>query len=183
MKPCSTNRQQIAWMAIDALDERSARDLRGHIETCEGCRRYLAEISGVTRSLSTVEKPQNIQTNEFFHQRVTNALRVGPPKPSWNSITSYLRTHNWIWRGALPASALAALAIALSLFWRPAIPPVPLLHALTRTPPIKVDLPPTIANYTMVANQSLEMLDDLLTRQACKNPAPARACTVSNLTD
>jgi hypothetical protein len=41
------------------------------------------------------------------------------------------------------------------------------------------DLAPTIANYQMVANQSLEQLFELLTRQGNKRLPPAPVYTVS----
>ena len=44
------------------------------------------------------------------------------------------------------------------------------------------DLEPTIANYEMVANQSLEKLSELLTRQGSKNLPPVPIYTASSLT-
>ena len=52
MKPCAQNRKLIAWLASNALDARQTRQLQAHLETCEGCRRYLAEISNVTERLT-----------------------------------------------------------------------------------------------------------------------------------
>ena len=46
-------------------------------------------------------------------------------------------------------------------------------------PRLTGDPPPTIANYTMVANQSLEKLDDLLTRQGSRNLSPTPIYTAS----
>jgi len=48
MKPCAQNRKLIVWLSLNVLDASQARQLRAHLETCEGCRRYLAEISNVT---------------------------------------------------------------------------------------------------------------------------------------
>src|SRR5439155_25957510 len=61
MKPCSKNQKRIAWLALDALDVRQAHDLRAHLETCAGCRRYLVEISNMTRRLTEEENTQDSQ--------------------------------------------------------------------------------------------------------------------------
>ena len=74
MKPCGRNRKQIASLAVNALGAQEADDLQAHIRTCEGCRRYLGEISLLTRSLASLETPLNIQTSENFHRLVVGAL-------------------------------------------------------------------------------------------------------------
>jgi len=66
MKPCSNNRKPIAWLAIGALDARQERALRAHLETCEGCRSYLEEISTITQKLATTEVRSDIQTSNPF---------------------------------------------------------------------------------------------------------------------
>src|SRR5260370_246586 len=74
MKPCSSNRKLIAWLAVDTLVDRQTRSLRAHLETCEGSRRYLAEISNVAQKLSAAATPPANQAAESFHQRVLGAL-------------------------------------------------------------------------------------------------------------
>src|SRR2546427_135224 len=69
MKHCSNNRKFIAWLAMDALDDRRTQALRAHLETCEGCRRYLAEIPNVAEKLGATATPPDIQAAESFHQR------------------------------------------------------------------------------------------------------------------
>ncbi len=61
MKPCSNHRKLIAWLAVDALDDPQTRSLRAHLETCEGCRRYLAEISNVAQKLSAAATPPTFE--------------------------------------------------------------------------------------------------------------------------
>ena len=47
-------------------------------------------------------------------------------------------------------------------------------------PPAKRDLAPTISNYQMIANHSLEKLDEVLTTEGNRNPPPAPVYTVSS---
>jgi hypothetical protein len=49
------------------------------------------------------------------------------------------------------------------------------------TPKAQSDPDPTISNYQMVANRSLEKLDELLTRQGNRNPSPSPIYTASTL--
>src|SRR6266852_3236258 len=90
MKPCSNNRKLIAWLAVDALDDRQTRSLRAHLETCEGCRRYLAEISNVAQKLSAAAAPPDIHAAESFHQRVLGALRAEETASGWESLVARL---------------------------------------------------------------------------------------------
>jgi len=47
-------------------------------------------------------------------------------------------------------------------------------------PSAAADPAPTLASYEKVAGQSLEELDDLLTRQSSRPPSPARIYTASS---
>src|SRR5438477_440866 len=79
---------------------------------------------------------------------------------------------------------IAWLAIAaLSLFvQRPGIPlPAPTVAQPVLKPNLKRDFDPTFSNYQMVANRSLEELDELLTRQGNRNPPPIPIYTASTL--
>jgi len=76
MKPCNKNRKLIAWLALDELEDRRARELRAHLENCAGCRGYLKEISNVTEKLATAQAESDVQATESFHQRVVGALRA-----------------------------------------------------------------------------------------------------------
>ena len=80
----------------------------------------------------------------------------------------------------LGASAVAVAAWAIFL-QRPNVPLPPSTAAQSRVP-VESDFEPTISNYQMVANRSLDKLDDLLTRQANRNPSPIPIYTVSTLT-
>jgi hypothetical protein len=186
MKPCSNNRKLIAWLAVDALDARQEPELRAHLETREGCRRYLREISTVTEKLAAAEIRSDIKTSETFHQKVAGALRAEETDSIWKTVVAQFQATVLNWRVALPvigATVVVVVIAALSVYQRP---PGVLLPAPTRAqavlaPSVKRDLDPTISNYQMVANRSLEKLDELLTRQGHRNPSPTPLYTASTL--
>ena len=184
MKPCSRHRKLIAWLALDALDVQEARDLRAHLETCEGCRRFLEEISNVTEQLIAAEAEPGIQASESFHQSVVNRLRAEAPGSFSPTVVARPRAMLLNWRVVLPAIGATAAVIAIFCVFemRPGVhlPATTGVQAVL-TPGVKKDLDPTLSNYQMVANRSLEDLDELLTRQGNRNPPPAPLYTASPL--
>ena len=64
MKPCSNNRKLIGLLAVDALSANEQRELCAHIQTCDGCRAYLQEISNVAQKLATVQTRSQIQSRQ-----------------------------------------------------------------------------------------------------------------------
>jgi hypothetical protein len=183
MKPCAKNRKLIAWLALDALDARPAQALREHLAACEGCRRYLAEISSVTAKLSAAEPAADIQASASFHQKVANRLKANEPNSVWEIVMANLTRMNW--RSAIPAvAALVVAVMTLAVPWRqPAVPPHNLhiqpVAPVATAPDLNQDLPPTFANYQRVANESLEKLDELLTEQGNRNLSPTPIYTAS----
>ncbi len=168
MKPCAQNRELIVWLALNALDARQARHLRAHLETCEGCRRYLAEISNVAERLAEGEANPDIQASEIFHQKVAGKLRAAKPDSPGEILAAYFRGTLLNWRVALPAIAALVVVGATVATWRqpPVVSSSP--KAATQTAlasDADNDLAPTIANYQRAANESLDKLDALLTRQ------------------
>ena len=168
MKPCAQNRKLIAWLASNALDAQQTRQLQAHLETCEGCRRYLAEISNVTEKLVAAEATPNIQASESFHRKVAAKLRTAKPDSIGEIIAAYFRGTLLNWRVALPAfAALVVVGVTVAIWRQPSVVPSPRI-ASTKTVSVSDadnDLAPTIANYQRVANQSLDKLDALLTKQ------------------
>jgi len=183
MKPCAKNQKLIAWLALDALDARQAQVLREHLATCEGCRRYLAEISNVTERLAAVEVNSEVQTSESFHRKVLGGLRLAKPDSLGKILAAYFARSNW--RVVLPAiAALMVVGVTVALWRQPpevALSPQP----GTQTAPVLSadnDLAPTIANYQRVANQSLAKLDALLTQQGNRTLPAMPIYTASTLT-
>ena len=184
MKPCSRNRKLIAWLALDALDAPRAAALRAHLAVCEGCRRYWGEISDVTEGLASAAPDSNLEASGSFHHRVAEKLQAIESRPALEDLATWVRGPMLSWRVALPAGAV--LVIALFVLVAPRHPPT---SSLPAPPTVQVvsaaspesDLAPTIANYQMAANQSLERLSELLTRQGNKRLPPAPVYTASSL--
>jgi len=178
MKPCSNYCKRIAWLALGALDSREERELRAHLPTCPGCRNYLEEMSGVSEKLSACRISPDIHASESFHQKLGRRLKAQEAGSRWAVLVPR-------WKIALPVvGAAAAVVTALLLVVRPPAgsspSPAPMKSA-TAMPPAKGDLPPTISNYRMIANRSLERLDELLTTEGNRNPPPAPVYTASSL--
>ena len=86
MKPCFSKRKLIAWLALGELDARRAQDLRAHIETCDGCRRYLEEISAVKERAGRRGDPgRTLEASESFHRRLVGRLRAEQPASLWET--------------------------------------------------------------------------------------------------
>jgi len=182
MRPCSRNRKPLAWLALGELDARRAAALRAHMETCEGCRRYMEEISGVNDKLAAAKMIPDVQTSEAFHRRVVARLRSERPSAAWQVLAGRFVAGCLNWRTALPVVGGAALVIAmLSVLTRQpaAVPPASIGAQAVLPPDIESDLPPTIANYQRIATRSLDELDELLTKQGKRNPSPIPIYTAS----
>ncbi|HXT41433.1 MAG TPA: hypothetical protein VN887_15615 [Candidatus Angelobacter sp.] len=113
-------------------------------------------------------------------------LRAEESGSAWETLAAYLREIGMQRRLTLAVVAVVAVLIAaLSLYeQRPGVSPH--TQSSARAVPaadVKTDLPPTVANYQMVANQSLDKLDELLTTQGSRNPSPARVYTVASVLD
>jgi|GEM_PF-486428 len=185
MKPCAKNRKWLDWLAMDALDARQARELRAHLEACEGCRHYLEQISKMTRALKEAQVRTEIETSESFHRSVARAIRAEKPRSLWAMAAAAFRAAPPRWRAALPVlGAMTVVIVILSVlaprFRTRSVPsPVPSSARAVSAPGLQSDLPPTLANYRLVANQSLEALDELLTRQGNRRRSPAPIYTAS----
>jgi len=178
MKPCFGKRKLIAWLALGELDERRAQALRSHIQTCEGCRRYLEEISAVRASLAAADTSPPSETSESFHREWVGRLKAEPATSLWQVLTERLN-----WRVALPAfgavAVLVVLLLSLSPRQREVARPAP--AAQTAATPVRAarDLSPSVGNYLRVAIRSLDEFDDLLTAQANQRTSHAPIFTAS----
>jgi len=180
MKPCSKNRKLIAWLVLGSLETERAIPLRKHIETCAGCRNYLAGLTNLTATIKATEQKTDIQATAAFHQKVTARVKEGEQA----SLREVLQGTLLNWRVALPAAVGLAVVFAVWLL-SPQQPyaPSPTSSSATVTAATKFDsdLEPTIAYYRTVANQSLEQLDQLLNEQGSRNLPPAPIYTASAL--
>jgi len=180
MKPCFSKRKLIAWLAVGELDARRAQELRPHIRTCDGCRRYLEEISTVGERLAASKIEPEIEVPASFHRGLVSKLKAEPTASRWGIPLEWLN-----WRVAVPALGAAALVIVtLAVFSsrQPGVPPPIGSNRSVATPPIaKADLSPTVANYQQAALRSPDELDELLTRQANRNRSLTPIYTASIL--
>jgi hypothetical protein len=195
MKPCFGKRKELALLAIGggSLDDGRENALRAHLESCDGCRGYLAEISGVAGKLSAVESASEIRASDDFHRKTLAAIEMSAMDKAPSFGVELLRLVNW--RLALPAVAiLTIILLVLSPNKQQPRPlasviPPPLPHsAPPSNSPRRADLAPTFGSYELVASESLEKLDDLITLQATRSApsAPAIAATLfprSDLSD
>jgi anti-sigma factor RsiW len=182
MKPCAQNQKLIVWLTLNALDARQTRQLQAHLETCEGCRRYLAEISSVTERLAEQEN-LDIQASESFHRKVAGRLRTIKSDSIGEILAAYIRGTLLNWRVAIPTIAALVLVCVTVAILRQQPPeivssPRPSIRTVSVSS-ADSDPAPTIANYQRVANQSLAKLDALLTRQGNRPLPPMPIYTAS----
>ena len=164
MKPCSTYRQEIVSHCLNLLDPAEQRGFRSHLETCAACRAYFEEMSALT-SLQALRAPVEIETSERFHQRIVRALQNERRSPIDALFTLCQRLPR---RVALSVGTVAVIAlISLRVSHHrtpPKRPAVSASIAINRS-----ILEPTVSNYQIVANASLDELDELLTKQGNRN--------------
>jgi anti-sigma factor RsiW len=178
MKPCFSKRKLIAWLALGDLDERRAQDLRSHIQTCEGCRRYLEDLSALREKLRATEAGPTLESSESFHREWVGRLQAEQSPSTWRVLTELLN-----WRVALPALGAAAVLVVLVLSLLPrqpsASPPMHAGGAATTPVSVQRDLSPSVANYQRAAARSLDEFDELLTAQARHTQSHAPIYTAS----
>lgn len=180
MKPCPKNRKLIALLSVSGLEDSSAKALRAHFEECPGCRGYLQEISNVVKNLSAANLEESFTTSPGFHRKVMDSLRN--ETPASKSLLSWLQ---WPWRQwgvarPIVAGFVVVLATLIAWQWPAGNPsPVPPISRAPSRPTAYTEPQPTMANYQMVANRSLEELDELLSRQGSRcfpsSPNPTTA--------
>ncbi len=104
-------------------------------------------MEGVAEKLSAAEAPQEIETFPFLHRRVRHALHKERRRPELS------------WRLAIPTLTAMAFLVFFLPRTHTIAPPTPQHVTVAR------NFDPTILNYQMAANQSLDKLDSILTEQ------------------
>lgn len=173
MKPCRENRKLISLLVSGCLDARDAAGLHAHLATCQECRRYLEKTSRTRDRLVSTRATEDISASELLHRRIMSRLRAQPSEPPWSRGVEALVRSCFGWRVALPL-ALVLLAVIWTVAVRTSKPSPPSASAL-----VDDSLAPTLANYQMVADGSLDRLDQLITMQSQQNPPPAVVYTAS----
>jgi hypothetical protein len=177
MKPCAKYKKSIAWLALDALTAQQARELQVHVQVCDACRGYLEEVSRITTTLRSVEPTSELDVSDAFKTKLSRALQERYAHAGGNFQMRPCSAPAVFWRIAWPALATVAVALAAGFIW---------LHVARVVTPLpspdnnfRDDPAPTIGNYQMVADRSLEQLDALLTRQANRALPPCPVYSVS----
>ncbi len=85
MKPCLKYREQIATMAINALEIRS--ELSAHLGSCAECRSYLEDISNVAGNLRAGMPQSDAQPSPSFHRNVVAAVEVAKRRSTVEAVS------------------------------------------------------------------------------------------------
>ncbi len=184
MKVCTDRKKLIVELALGALEPKQALALRTHLESCAGCREYLAEISQMNSRLRVASEGSAAEASDAFHERVMRVIRQRREPSGRAAVAAWLREAQLGWR--LAGAGLAGLALAMAAWLavegRPGGPTTASAPApVPQAPALSAELPPSVANYRMAANRSLEELDDLLTQQAKRHVATRVIYTASTL--
>lgn len=183
MKPCSNRRKAIALLALDELDARDAGTLRSHFRSCEGCRQYFEEISVVTKRMTSVEMTYDVEASDAFHRKVMFRLRGKEAKSLWEIVRLVgKRIH---WRLGLPVTAVLVIIIAIRVqvhVSNVAPKPIGRPAQIVAAADASAAVAPTLGNYQMAADQSLQKFDAFLNREATKTIPGGPVYRVSALT-
>lgn len=163
MKSCRTNRQDVVLLAAGELEPGKVEQLRAHAKTCPACARYLQEMSAISEALQTVAIEPDLEPSRSFHSTVLQGLRSREQASAWSWFEQLTSAEKW----GLAAACLAAVLMLLSaLFLRTSHGPTRDVANNNVARHAEPELAPTLSNYQIVANRSLDEFDGLLTRQA-----------------
>jgi hypothetical protein len=168
-------------LTLDDLEAEPEQSLRAHLDVCPACQNYFLEMSAVAKNLSSLEPQSAVTPSATFHQKFVARLNQENDIPVWRSAVQWFQGFSLIPRIALPAVTAAIVIALFSMHYRERPEsPLPPAQIATKSQP-KRQLAPTIANYQMAAHQSLENLDDLISRQSSQNLTPAPIYTAASL--
>ena len=189
MNPCSKHRQSITWMALGSLDEDSARELRLHLDACPACRDYSREVAAICQEhqAAAAVLPQG-QAGESFHRQLRRRIEADAERPALTRILEavFRLVGPRMLRATAATTVAAALLMAGVWFWphlarQASTTTTTTTAAQPASRPMAATDSPTLAHYRLVANASLDSLDDLLSRQAGGGSAPGPGFTLSAL--
>ena len=174
MSLCKKNRKLIVWQLLDELDATQAAELRTHLESCPVCWGYHQQMLGVTERLKGLQSLSSAEADAAVRVSASGSVRpfrrLAQPRVQQSPFVPVST-----WRLLMPALAIIimALFIIATLERQSPFPIQPLVPSRAqREPAPAIDLLPSIANYRAIANQSLDQLDELLSRQGRKPVAP-----------
>lgn len=163
MKSCRNNREAIVLLAAGELAPEEAERLRVHAQACPGCARYLREMTTVSETLLAGTHEPEVEASASFHSLVLSRLRSQEPATGWSWFERLTLIEKW---GMATAAVAVALVLVSAVFLRTSHAPPRDIANNTVERHDEPELAPTLSNYHVVANHSLEQFDELLTRQA-----------------
>ncbi|EEF57166.1 hypothetical protein [Pedosphaera parvula] len=186
MKPCTKNQKALSWLAIGALEEGDEAELRVHVENCSGCRQHLEKISRLAGELATAAQavPEK-KPSDLFHRQLTRRIKVESRRSLWPSFGGRLRGEKFAWSTAFAMAGTAEVLVAWFLISTSHRRPTTVEQSANpiRSVPInrEVEVEQTFGSYRMLANRSLDLLDQELTAEAKKSPVNTQTYTLSSL--
>jgi len=163
MKPCRQNKKLITWFILNELGPREISELTTHLRHCKGCQVYLKEMRCVANQLNAL---RSVAETEAGVAVCAEPLPRRSPASLSGQVPSWWA---WpIWRFALPGFAILALTLLVvsTLQRTPVDQTTRVVSPVVAVAPALGEPLPTLSNYRAVANESLDKLDQLLTRQA-----------------
>jgi anti-sigma factor RsiW len=170
MKPCAKNQKLLSLLATGVLASGQAEELRAHIKMCPGCQRYFEEMSNVAGKLTASSAvASEIEASPTFHRNLARRIetegRPGVGAAAWE----FLRSGGLRWRWVMPVAGVAlgvfvVLTHLEQLRGKRTISPTVVSVVSTAKP--TMDLAPTFGTYRMLADRSLDELNQELTKEA-----------------
>ncbi len=183
MRPCLRKRKAVVLLTLDELDAREAEALRSHLQSCEGCRNYFGEISATTKKLAARAMTSDVEASDAFHGRVMSRLCARESETVWEIARMAGRRINW--RLGLPVAAILIVFVS-GLFYQGGLnvarkPIAPRPIQIVAAPAAGADVAPTLGNYEMAANESLQKFDAFLNQEATERLPAGPVYTESEL--
>lgn len=184
MKPCAKNKKTLSWLAIEAVGADEARELRAHLETCAGCRNYFGEISALAGRFEAFKGTSEIEATERFHRGLVRRIEAEARPGVWATVIEWVRPGALNWRVALPIAGVMVVMVGLLITSGHRQAEEPMAQVVepvaAANKPVK-EVAPTFGNYRMLANRSLDALDQELAREAQASLAGASTYTASSM--
>jgi hypothetical protein len=201
MRPCPENREALALLALGELDSHTSTSLRHHLESCAGCQEYRTQLESLCAQLgrppeTNRETSSPVRLPSGFHGRLRARLReesaLASPSRAETAVSSIPAQpdRRFIWQDwfSLPRFAAALILLALlSLWaWRPG-PERPRTQPMAAPQQVRPEAgpasPPTLFAMSRALQNSMEALDDLLSRHEstlAANDPPTRGMGTFN---
>jgi hypothetical protein len=135
-------------------------------------------MGAVSDALRTAATEPDLEASSSFHSSVLRELRSGGQASAWSWFEQLTSTEKW----GLAAAALAVGLVVLSaIFVKPSHTPPGDIANNNMARHAEPELAPTLSNYQIVANRSLEEFDGLVTRQANRGLPRVRLYTPASV--